>query len=256
MDSNRDNYNILAININESSIPENIKSYISQITSLLSKQILDAFDLDYGNNLNFLKEFNWFINNKSNNLGEAYLSGKVANNYFSLAGSFLSSQESYPIDTFLILLTQISVHELLHKLFNLDNRLDTKTGHNVNMYGISVKARESLVEYFTILLAPNIACKMIKNISSEDRNNYELSNEKHSVKSVREFIYEISSYREYVHNLKDFKMKFDKLNVYPKKEKVLEKLLADFFFIGSNEINIVLKKFGMPNIFEYLNNHD
>jgi len=93
LDSNRDNYNILAININESSIPENIKSYISQITSLLSKQILDAFDLDYGNNLNFLKEFNWFINNKSNNLGEAYLSGKVANNYFSLAGSFLSSQE-------------------------------------------------------------------------------------------------------------------------------------------------------------------
>jgi hypothetical protein len=133
-------------------------------------------------------------------------------------------------------------HELLHKMFNLDNRLDIEHGSNEEAYNMSPTAREGLVEYF--------ARKSTIHGLQKSTTITPIQKEKY-IKSVTDNII----YKEYVDKLENsiknltIKYTLTSKNIDFKQNKIyIEKLLANFFLSGDDKIIELAKSLGLKNI--------
>jgi hypothetical protein len=177
-----------------------------------------------------------------------YSAGKLANDTMLVGEEFIKRVEEFKaldeenIGYIPVELVSTLTHELLHKMFNLDNRLDRDHGSNEEAYFMNGAAREGLVEYF----ARKSTIHGLQNnttITPAQRNKY--------IKSVADNIV----YKEYVDKLENsiknltIKYTLTSKNINFKQNKeYIEKLLANFFLSGDDSIIVLAKKLGLPNI--------
>jgi hypothetical protein len=177
-----------------------------------------------------------------------YSSSKLANDTLIVGDEFIKRVEEFkaldeenigyiPVE----FVTTIS-HELLHKMFNLDNRLDIEHGSNEEAYNMSPTAREGLVEYFA---RKSTIHGLQKNttITHTQKEKY--------IKSVTDNIV----YKEYVDKIENsiqnltIKYTLTSKNINFKQNKVyIEKLLANFFLSGDDKIIELAKSLGLTNV--------
>jgi hypothetical protein len=177
-----------------------------------------------------------------------YNSGKLANDTMIIGDEFIKRIEEFKaldeqnIGNIPVELVSTISHELLHKMFNLDNRLDIEHGSNEEAYHMSATAREGLVEYFA---RKSTIHGLQKNttITNTQKEKY--------IKSVTDNLV----YKEYVDKLENsiknltIKYTLTSKNINFKQNKeYIEDLLANFFLSGDDKIIELAKSLGLPNI--------
>jgi hypothetical protein len=246
-------------NINNSNFTKHVQLIANKtneiITNICKPELISYFEqvhgIDLGNMDLSINTFDFITKDTIEGQGiyaAMYSTGKLANDTMILGDEFIKRVDEFKaldeenIGYIPVEFVTTITHELLHKLFNLDNRLDIEHGSNEEAYFMSPTAREGLVEYFarksTIHgLEQNTA------ITPSQKEKY--------IKSVTDNIV----YKEYVDKLENsiknltIKYTLTSKNLNFKQNKVyIENLLANFFLSGDDSIIVLAKKLGLPNI--------
>ena len=222
---------------NAKSLP-NIPSYYKQ------------FGIELGN-LDFLDGIS-FGNSFGDTGGSVKLDGKKGNNTMSFNGkmiqasivpedtSSLGNQALTEIIQNKMLLIHTVIHELHHRLFNLDSRLNLD-GSNQNLPLIPTNIREGCVEYLAQKVSLTTLSKMFSTQTPE---------------TIKRITAPNSQYQNYVANIENY---LDNLALAmttqdskkPKDARLeVEKIFMNFFLSGDRQILDLAKRLDVKNIFQ------
>jgi hypothetical protein len=231
-------------NIIEHLVTPNIKNYF-----------MDEFAIDLGNiDTSFSHIDTYKTELDEDSYAAVHLMGKVANNTLVLSPLIIEDIENFKsltsknLNNHSIRMVNALTHEVIHKMFNLDNRLSIDRGANVEYELIKVKHREAMVEYFARKIH-------IKALVGSDKISPLQKRE------VLDWLNKSGAYQEYVNNLNlnlnDLAIKLtdsdnpnSKGNFFQNR-KYVEKLMAEFFLTSDDTIINIAKDLGHPNILEY-----
>lgn len=239
-------------------IREKTKGIIeTEVTPNIIQYFKDTFDIDLGNiDLSYKRINTTLAEHREHTYAQIYLQGKIDNNTLELSSKAFQAIHNYrrlsnkTINFDSVVMINAMTHEALHKLFNLDNRLEIDKGANVENRLISVPIREGMVEYY----ARQVTTTSLK-------NNYKVT--EHNLDTATHLLNNSGTYDDFVRNYDNYLIKmaqklksYDTQNLYQDETKALkhvQKLAASFFLSSDNKINDMAKQLNMPGILEIEN---
>ena len=233
---------------------ESIILLVNKLTEQIVEYYEQCFDIEIGKiDLTSHTNFCYIGAGVNPNIGgQVSLSGKLSNNLFSLRKEdidqyFQGCMNEDKVKKFF----HIIVHEIHHKLFNLDNRLGLKTGNNIINNFISKPKREGFIEYltrnYTVCVSLNIRSLRYSHFVviselSEKFKNINLS-------SKNEYCRYVAEVQIYLDALAECNSKANNIP-FDQSRQAIEKLFVEFFLAGDKKIIDLAKSLGMKCVLD------